>query len=146
MQAGQANDLALAYKDFGLDPPMGYLRGVERRQPPASVCEGARALRAWRVEHKVSLARLCALAGMSAARTPHEWEWGAKIPTFAYAARIEEITDGVVTVEMWGYGEAEIAPYIAFGLRRARKAGLVPTAPTPPTPPPTFSPIILGPR
>ena len=116
---------------------------MDRKVPPASVCEGARQLRAWRVEHKLSQARTCALLGVSHIRTCHEWEWGAKIPSFLYAARIEEITDGGVPVEAWGYTDADCAPLIAFGIRRARKAGLIPPLPIPP---PRSAPIILRPR
>lgn len=103
-----------------------------RKSPPPSVCDGARRLREWRLVRGVSQARLTELLDVHR-RTPHEWEWGAKIPSLMSAVRIDALTEGEVPVEAWGYTESDVAPLIAFGLRRARKAGTIPSLPTAPT-------------
>ncbi|SRR5258705_8911439 len=103
-----------------------------RKSPPPSVCEGGRLLRAWRLAHGVSQRRLTELLDVHR-RTPHEWEWGAKIPSLTSAVRIDSLTEGNVPVEAWGYTASDVAPLTAFGLRRARLSGALPSTPTPPT-------------
>ncbi|MDP3278607.1 MAG: helix-turn-helix transcriptional regulator [Deltaproteobacteria bacterium] len=84
---------------------------------------GPTKLRAWRVTQPSRLSMVDAAKAVRVTHASwHDWEKGKKKPDLSNALAIENLTDGAVRIEDWGYQAAAEAAGLVWARRHRNEA------------------------